>query len=283
MHKLGKKNLKLAEKLYGRKFTNDADLVATLQNERFEQQDIFMTKATQLFGFEFTTALEVFQTMAGEHLTDFGPLAPQVDSPNIFQVAEKTFNRSFQTPKDLFDFLAKDAKQDRTLNRALISAGWRSKKKQSTQRLTLKKADELFSAFGVRIAKANSNRKFAFFVQEAIVYGSYMRREDNTVGDIDIAISFAMKTETKLDSRIEFHMRRDKVDLKGGYNRAISEVSDSIVRSKHFHQADVEFVKRSFPYRVIHEMPEQEQYIRLVAHTQSWNSVEHLHQFLEDK
>jgi hypothetical protein len=34
MRKLGKETLSLAEKLYGRKFTNDADLIDALQNER---------------------------------------------------------------------------------------------------------------------------------------------------------------------------------------------------------------------------------------------------------
>lgn len=62
---LGKEKLSLAEKLYGRKFANDADLIAALQNERFERRDAFMAKATRLFGFEFTTALEVFRIMVG--------------------------------------------------------------------------------------------------------------------------------------------------------------------------------------------------------------------------
>lgn len=108
----------------------------------------------------------------------------------MFQVAEKAFRRSFRTPKDLFDFIAEDRKRDGTLNQALVAAGWRSKKKQPAERITLKKADELFLALILCIEKANSNRKFAFFVQEALVYGSYMRRDNDTVGDIDIAINF---------------------------------------------------------------------------------------------
>lgn len=281
MRKLGKKSLSLAEKLYGRKFTNDADLIAALQNEQFTLRAAFMAEATRQFGFQFTSALEVFRVMAGEHLTDFGPFAPQTGSPSMFEVAEKVFKRSFRTPKDLFDFIGGEPKRDGMLNQALIAAGWRSNKKESVKRITLRRADELFSDLVVRIAKANSNRKFAFFVQETLLYGSYLRRDNDTVGDIDIAINFAMKTQTKLDSRIAFYMHRNGVDWKGGYDGAINEVSNSIIRSKHFHQADVEFVKRSFPYRVIYEMPEQEQYIRLATHTKDWNSVEHLHEFLE--
>jgi hypothetical protein len=281
MRKLGKEKLSLAEKLCGRKFTNDADLIAALQSERCDGRENFMAEVTRLFGFEFTTLLEVFRAMIGEHLTEFEALAPPEDSPSMFQIAETAFTRSFRTPKDLYDFIAQDPKRDGTLNEALIAAGWRSKKKQPAERMTLKKADELFSAFVFRIAKANSNRKFAFFLQEALVYGSYMNRENDTVGDIDIAISFAMKTRAKLDTRIAFYMRKDGVDWKGGYDRAINEVSESIVRSKRFHQADVEYVKRSFPYRIVYEMPEQEQYIRVAMHTQDRRSVEHLHEFLE--
>jgi hypothetical protein len=43
--------------------------------------------------------------------------------------------------------------------------------------------DELFSDLAERIPKANANRKFAFFVQEILVYDSYLRRE-KTVGDL---------------------------------------------------------------------------------------------------
>lgn len=128
---------------------------------------------------------------------------------------------------------------------------------------------------------ANANRKFAFFVQEILVYGSYLRRE-RTVGDIDIAIQFAMKTETKLNERIAFFMRRDKVDWRGGYDGAIAEISKFLTnRSKYFHDSDADTVKRSYPFRVIYGMPKLQQYIRLVDKTADWPTVEHLHEFMD--
>jgi hypothetical protein len=72
------------------------------------------------------------------------------------------------------------------------------------------------------------------------------------------------------------------VDWKGGYDQSINEVSDAIIRSKHFQQAETDFIKRSFPYRVVYEMPEQEQYVRLATDTSDRTSVEHLHNFLKD-
>ena len=163
-----------------------------------------------------------------------------------------------------------------------MAAGWRSKKKTRTERIPISTADELFNRFVDGIAKANANRKFAFFVEEAIVYGSYMRRDKATVGDIDIALSFAMKTETKLNRRIQYYMRREGVDWKGGYDKAIGEVSDSIIRSKHFHQAAIDHVKRRLPFRVVYEMPDRERYARLASYTDNWNSIEHLHEFVEE-
>ena len=144
-----------------------------------------------------------------------------------------------------------------------------------------KRADQLFSSFEERIPLANANRKFAFFVQEVLVYGSYLRRE-KTVGDIDVAMQFAMKTEAKLDERIGFFMRRDNVDRRGGYDRAITEISKFLTnRSKYFHDSDADTVKRLYPYQVVYRMPKLQQYVRLVDKTASWPTVDHLHQFVE--
>ena len=83
----------------------------------------------------------------------------------------------------------------------------RAKKKTPSRRISLDRAGQLFSGLMERIPRANANRKFAFFVQEITVYVSYLRRE-KTVGDIDIAMQFAMKTEAKLGERITFFMQR---------------------------------------------------------------------------
>jgi hypothetical protein len=73
--------------------------------------------------------------------------------------------------------------------------------------------------------------------------GRYTRRDKATGGDIDIAFSFAMKTETKLNRRIQYYVNRDGVDRKGAY-KAIGEVSDSIIRSKHFDEAASDYKTR---------------------------------------
>ena len=106
----------------------------------------------------------------------------------MFEVAQKTFGRNFSTPKDLMDYIsAVPGRREMTFQQALIAAGWRAKKKTPTRRISLARADQLFSGLVERIPLANANRKFAFFVQEVVIYGSYLRRE-KTVGDIDIAM-----------------------------------------------------------------------------------------------
>lgn len=164
---------------------------------------------------------------------------------------------------------------------ALIAAGWRARKKKPTRRISLERADQLFSGLVERIPEANSNRRFAFFVQEVLVYGSYLRRQ-STVGDIDIAMQFALKTDAKLNERISFYLRKGGVDWREGYSQTIGEVSNFLTkRSKYFHDSDAALVRRSYPCRLVYAMPEQKAYLRLVDHTSNWAGVEHLHQFLE--
>jgi predicted nucleotidyltransferase len=198
------------------------------------------------------------------------------------EVAGKAFGRSFATPKDLCDFIDAVPKREMQFQDSLIAAGWRAKKKKPTRRISLEKADLLFSTFVERISEANANREFAFFVQEVLVYGSYLRRQ-NTVGDIDIAMQFAMKTNAKLNERISFYLRKGAaVDWKEGYGLAIGEVSNFLTkRSKYFHDADSATVKRSYPYQLVYAMPELQEYVRLVDQTPNSASVDHLHQFLE--
>ena len=114
------------------------------------------------------------------------------------------------------------------------------------------------------------------------MYGSYLRRQ-STVGDIDIAMQFALKTDAKLRERISFYLRKGAaVDWKEGYGLAISEVSNFLTkRSKYFHDADSATVKRSHPYELVYAMPELQEYVRLLDQTPNSASVEHLHQFLE--
>jgi hypothetical protein len=279
--KLPSAYLKFAEKAYGRKFTRDDDLMHALEHETFDKRAEFLIAMTESLGYEFTSPLEVFRFVSGERLSEFQPLSAPPGGPTAFEVAAKVFGRNFSTPKDLMDFINKKSKRDLIFQQALIAAGWRAKKKPPTRRISLKRADELFSSLVERIPRANANRKFAFFVQEVLVYGSYLRRE-KTVGDIDVTMQFAMKTQSKLDERIAFFRRRDKVDWRGGYGRAIAEVSDFLTnRSKYFHDSDADTVKRLYPYRVVYEMPAQTEYIQLVDKTSDWTTVEHLHCFLE--
>jgi hypothetical protein len=282
LDKLPSGYLKLAQTAYGRKFTNDDDLIHALKHETFARRAEFLAHIGESLGYEFTSPLEVFRLVSGERLSEFGPLSPPPGGPTVFELAQRTFGRSFSTPNDLMDYINKGSeRREMTFQRALIAAGWRAKKKTPTRRISLARADQLFSGLKKRIPRANANRKFAFFVQEILVYGSYLRRE-KTVGDIDIAIQFAMKTDAKLRERIAFFMKRDNVDWRGGYDRAITEISNFLInRSKYFHHSDADTVKRSFPHRVIYRMPALQRYIRLVDETADWPMVEHLHQFLE--
>lgn len=273
--------LRIAERIHGRKFTSDTDLISALESNTFPKRAEFLAIMTNSLGYEFTSPLEVFRLASGERLAEFEPLSPPPGAPGPLEIAGKTFGRTFTTPKDLFDFLDAVPKREMKYQASLIAAGWRAKKKTPARRISLKKADQLFSAFVERIPAANANRKFAFFVQEVLVYGSYLRRQ-STVGDIDVAMQFALKTDAKLNERISFYLRKGTAkDWKDGYGLAIGEVSNFLTkRSKYFHDSDSATVKRSYPYQLVYAMPEIHKYAQLVDQTANWLSVEHLHQFV---
>ncbi|MBV9180241.1 MAG: hypothetical protein JO356_02930 [Acidobacteria bacterium] len=274
--------LKLAEKAYGRKFANDDDLIRALKYETFTRRDEFLARMSESLGYQFTSPLEVFRLASGERLSEFGALSPPPGALSALEIARKAFGRRFSTPRDLTDYIsAVPERREMIFQRDLIAAGWRAKKKTPTRRISLASADQLLSDLVERIPLANANRKFAFFVQEILIYGSYLRKE-KTVGDIDIAMQFVMKTDPKLNERVAFFMRRHKVDWQGGYDRAVTEVSKFLTNgSKYFHDSDADNVKRTFRYRVIYRMPKLQQYVRLVDKTADWPTVEHLHEFLE--
>jgi hypothetical protein len=281
LDKLPPAYLRMAETAYGRKFASDADIIRALDEETFDKCPEFLASMTKALGFEFTSPLEVFRLASGERLAEFEPLSPPPGAPTAFEVAAKLFGRDFAIAKDLSDFIDEVPTREGEFQTALIAAGWRARKKKANRRISLEKADRLFSDFVERISEANSTRRFAFFVQEVLVYGSYMRRQ-KSVGDIDLAMQFAMKTEAKLNERISFYMEKTGVDWKQAYSKAIGEVSSFLTgRSKYFHDSDGATVKRSYPYRLIYSMPAQAEYVRLVNRTSNWMGVEHLHRFLE--
>jgi hypothetical protein len=98
--------LKLAEKVYGRTFTNDDDLIHALKHETFAKRAEFLAHMGESLGYEFTSPLEVFRLVSGERLSEFTPLSAPPGGPTAFEVARKTFGRSFSVPKDLMDYIS---------------------------------------------------------------------------------------------------------------------------------------------------------------------------------
>lgn len=64
--------LRIAEKVYGRKFTNDNDLIHALKHEAFARGAEFLARMSESLGYQFASPLEVFRLVSGERLTDFG-------------------------------------------------------------------------------------------------------------------------------------------------------------------------------------------------------------------
>lgn len=110
--------LKLAKKMYGRKFTTDYDLMHALRHEAFPRRAEFLAHMGESLGYEFTSPLEVFRLVSGERLSEFAPLSAPPGGPTAFQVATKAFGRTFSTPKDLMDYIGAVPNRDMTLQRA---------------------------------------------------------------------------------------------------------------------------------------------------------------------
>jgi predicted nucleotidyltransferase len=73
-------------------------------------------------------------------------------------------------------------------------------KKNKGRKIHRPTATRLLSDFLTRVDEVNRSEKFAFFVVEVRLFGSYLRGEA-MVGDVDLAFSLCRKTMGKLRAR----------------------------------------------------------------------------------
>lgn len=212
---------------------------------------------------------------------NYGPLKQPKTGPTMFEVAERRFGRKFRSATELWSFV-NTKKRDLELDRALLAAGWRRQRKR--KKILLQTADRLFQGFMNRLAESNRNSRFAYFVEEAILFGSFLRREKR-VTDIDLCISYCRKTQAKLDQKIRRLMRCHGVDADKGYELSLEEIGNFITATHpRFHISDFGKIRRwGVPYKVIYRIPDAKDFLCLIGATENQIDVKHLHQFLEKR
>src|SRR5437660_1089488 len=89
-----------------------------------------------------------------------GPLHQPRNGPTMFEVAERTFGRTFVSDTDLSKFLD-SGDRDLQFNMALLAAGWKCRKKTRTK-ILLRTADRLYDAFIERLDESNRNTGLAY-------------------------------------------------------------------------------------------------------------------------
>jgi len=209
-----------------------------------------------------------------------GPFEQPKTGPTVFEVAERIFGRRFRSDTELWKFVNSE-QRDLELNRALLAAGWKPQKKKK-DKILLRTADRLFQALMNRLDESNRDTRFAYFVEEVILFGSYLRR-DERVTDIDICISYCRKTQAKLNRTIRRMMRDRHVDADEGYKLSVREIDDFLTaRHPRFHTSDTGTIRRlGVPCKVIYRIPQAKAFLRLIAATENRIDVKHLHDFLE--
>jgi len=209
-----------------------------------------------------------------------GPLHQPRDGPTIFEVAERTFGRKFLSDTDLSKFLD-TGERDLQLNMALLAAGWKCQKK-TRRKIQLRTADRLYESFMKRLNESNRNAAFAYFVEQVIVFGSYLRREER-VTDIDLCISYCRKTRAMVERKIRRFMREKHVDKNEGYRLSVREIDEFLIgTNSRFHTCDSGRITRlGVPYKVIYSIPNIKSFVRLIAATEDRLDVSHLHEELE--
>jgi predicted nucleotidyltransferase len=133
-----------------------------------------------------------------------------------------------------------------------------------------------------RLDESNRDTRCAYFVEEVILFGSYLRREER-VTDIDLCISYCRKTQAKLNQTIQRMMRERHVDADGGYKLSVREIDDFLTaRHPRFHTSDTGTIRRlGVPYKVLYRLPQAKAFLRLLTTTENRIGVKHLHDFLE--
>jgi hypothetical protein len=210
-----------------------------------------------------------------------GPLRQPKDGPTMFEVAERLFGRKFRSATELWRFVH-TKRRNLELDRALLAAGW--KRKRKPRKILLRTADRLFQGFLNRLAESNRNTQFAYFVEEVILFGSFLRREEQ-VTDIDLCVKYYRKTQAKLNQKILRLMRDHCVGADEAYELSLEEIGDFLT-AKHprFHISDGGTIKRfRVPHRVIYRLPDAKEFSRLLSATESQIDVRHLHEFIQKR
>lgn len=211
-----------------------------------------------------------------------GPLHQPKDGPTIFDVAERTFGRKFSSDTQLWTFV-NAKKRDLELNNALLAAGWKCQRKVK-RKILLRTADRLFDGFISRLSESNRNTRFAYFVQEVILFGSFLHREER-VTDIDLCISYCRKTRAMVERKIRRIMRDHHVGKTEGYSLSLQEISDFLTaKNPRFHSSDSGTIKRlGVPYKLIYCIPRVKTFVRLIEETEDQVDVTHLHESIQKR
>jgi predicted nucleotidyltransferase len=208
-----------------------------------------------------------------------GPLHQPKNGPTIFEVAERTFGRRFANDTELRRFV-NTKRRELKLNMALLDAGWNVQPKRMPK-IQLRTADRLFRDFMDRVAESNHNTGFAYFVEKVLLFGSYLRREER-VTDIDVCISYCLKTHALYRRKLRRLIRERHVDAEQGYRMTVREIDDFIT-GKHprIHTSDEGTIRRlGVPYKVIYAIPQIKSFVRLIAETDDRINVTFLHEEL---
>lgn len=211
-----------------------------------------------------------------------GPLQQPKNGPTVFEVAERTFGRKFRSDTQLWRFV-NTKERDLELNRALLAAGWKCQRKPK-KKILLRTADRLFAEFMNRLAESNRNTRFGYFVEEVILFGSFLRREAE-VTDIDLCVSYCRKTRANVERKIRRMMRQHRVDKYKGYALSLAEIGDFLTaKNPRFHASDAGTIRRlDVPYKLIYRLPDANTFVRLIAATEDQIDVKHLHQFIQER
>jgi predicted nucleotidyltransferase len=211
-----------------------------------------------------------------------GPLEQPKAGPGVFEVAEHLFGREFTSATDLFSFV-NTRQRDLALNLALLTAGWKPQRKPKSK-ILLRTADRLFQGFLDRLAESNRTTRFAYFVEEVVLFGSFLERQER-VTDIDLCVSYCRKTLAMVTQKIERIMREHRVDAAKAYDLSLQEIGDFLTAGHpRFHLSDAGRTKRlGVPFQVIYRIPDAKNFVRLIAATESRTDVKHLHRFIEER
>ena len=134
---------------------------------------------------------------------------------------------------------------------------------RATKPISRTTAELKVAEFLLRVEAANANPEYCYFVDEVMVFGSFVTKKP-TLGDVDIAVSYARKTVVDIEERARLRVETSEQNFKSFFDALAwpqTEVERFIKNgdralSLHSLEAERDFIQDTGTFKIIYKLPD---------------------------